>query len=360
MAVLSYWRNLLLGCGSVIVSNCCFLSVSYIAKHQPVSPGEIMTSRSVVQIIIFGSSFMFKSIRNGSKALEYKWRTWAALALCLILLTSMQILCFITVKMLPLSDFIVLVFTAPVFTLIFATLPGLGRIRPSLIDVILCLAIVVGSAFVSQPTFMFGAQEGGAGEEHGSQYGLGVGLSIGISAIGGLFQLLSGKCKDIPIDVFMVTGAQLSLICGLAYCSAYPNPKASLDFAYLGILVLSSASSLGGILFMQVAVIFINPVLVSVLRTFEIVMALVLEICVSSYMFDFGNVSFAYKVAGSAAVTLSAIIMAVSDKIGELLPEKVAQFLPKMCCEQGGGEEKDDSKEIDKKSVTESKNQETC
>ena len=40
MAVLSYWRNLLLGCGSVIVSNCCFLSVSYIAKHQPVSPGK--------------------------------------------------------------------------------------------------------------------------------------------------------------------------------------------------------------------------------------------------------------------------------------------------------------------------------
>ena len=33
------------------------------------------------------------------------------------------------------------------------------RIRPSLIDVILCLAIVVGSAFVSQPTFVFGAQE---------------------------------------------------------------------------------------------------------------------------------------------------------------------------------------------------------
>ena len=111
MAVLSYWRNLLLGCGSVIVSNCCFLSVSYIAKHQPVSPGEtdftkqtfelqgllsmdgprsrnvkissdfliskkmlwkirphwtgeIMTSRSIVQIIIFGSSFMFKVTTN--------------------------------------------------------------------------------------------------------------------------------------------------------------------------------------------------------------------------------------------------------------------------------------------------------
>ena len=137
-------------------------------KIRPHWTGEIMTSRSVVQIIIFGSSFMFKvsmylkwfnfqklktflsnifylecdhyfiphyvtlslwqscavlkslgiyhstwlklvfidvfqSIRNGSKALEYKWRTWAALALCLILLTSMQILCFITVKMLPLS-----------------------------------------------------------------------------------------------------------------------------------------------------------------------------------------------------------------------------------------------------------------
>ena len=75
------------------------------------------------------------------------------------------------------------------------------RIRPSLIDVILCLAIVVGSAFVSQPTFMFGAGEGGVGEEHGSQYGLGVGLSISISAIGGLFQRKS--CYGFEVKTFI-------------------------------------------------------------------------------------------------------------------------------------------------------------
>ena len=50
MAMLSYWRNLLLGCGSVIVSNCCFLSVSYIAKHQPVSPGKTDLTKQTFEL----------------------------------------------------------------------------------------------------------------------------------------------------------------------------------------------------------------------------------------------------------------------------------------------------------------------
>ena len=107
----------LLGCGSVILSNTCLLTVSYLAKHQPVSPGEILTTRSLLQIVVFGVWFMGKGIKVGQTPLQYTWKTWAIVAAANILMTSMQILCFLAVKMLPLSDFIVLCFTSPVFTL---------------------------------------------------------------------------------------------------------------------------------------------------------------------------------------------------------------------------------------------------
>ena len=82
-----------------------------------------------------------------------------------------------------------------------------------------------------------------------------------------------------------------------------------------------SLLSLGGVLFVRLAIMFISPVLIEILRTFEIVMALVLELCISAYLFDFGQVSFWYKVSGSAVVTLSAVLMAVSDKIGRIIPK---------------------------------------
>ena len=90
---------------------------------------------------------------------------------------------------------------------------------------------------------------------------------------------------------------------------------------YFGILGGMSLLSLGGVLFVRLAVMFISPILISVLRTFEIVMALALELCIASYMFDFSQVSFWYKISGSAVVTLSAVLMALSDKIGGILPK---------------------------------------
>ena len=77
--------------------------------------------------------------------------------------------------------------------------------------------------------------------------------------------------------------------------------------------------SLGGVLFVRLAVRFISPVMVSVLRTFEIVMALILELAISSYLFDFENVSFYYKVGGSVLVTLSAVLMSLTEQINKWL-----------------------------------------
>ena len=146
-------------------------------------------------------------------------------------------------------------------------------------------------------------------------------MSIIIAWIGAMFAVMSAKCKDVPTDVFMMQGGIMSLLFGLTYCLIYPNPGAKLQMEYFGILGGMSLLSLGGVLFVRLAVMFISPILISVLRTFEIVMALVLELCIATYMFDFGQVSFWYKVSGSAVVTLSAVLMVLSDKIGGILPK---------------------------------------
>ena len=73
------------------------------------------------QVVIFGVMSVVRSVRFGSKPLEFDWRVWGSMATANFLLTLMQILCFIAVKMLPLSDFVTLAFLEPIFTTIFST-----------------------------------------------------------------------------------------------------------------------------------------------------------------------------------------------------------------------------------------------
>ena len=83
------------------------------------------------------------------------------------------------------------------------------------------------------------------------------------------------------------------------------------DTNHLGLLCLMAALSLVGYTAIQVATLFISPVMVSMIRTFEIVMNLVLEVTTQSMgmkepnqeLIDFASKSFAFKVAGCAIVT---------------------------------------------------------
>ena len=90
---------------------------------------------------------------------------------------------------------------------------------------------------------------------------------------------------------------------------------------YFGVLALMALLTLAGIFFVRLAVKFISPLLVSVMRTMEIVMALILEIIVSTSLFNFASAEFGYKVTGSLIVTLSAVMLALVSKIEPVLPK---------------------------------------
>ena len=46
--------RILVGMGLTMVSNCCYLSSSYIVKEENVVPGEITVFSGLVRILIFG------------------------------------------------------------------------------------------------------------------------------------------------------------------------------------------------------------------------------------------------------------------------------------------------------------------
>ena len=119
-------KDTVLGFSAVMVSNTCLLANSYIAKIQPVTPGEIITSRAILQIVLFTLweayqrtlAALKSSSSDGDKPVKVTPRKWVTVVIANLLLSCSQIVCYTAVKMIPLSDFVVLCFTSPVFALI--------------------------------------------------------------------------------------------------------------------------------------------------------------------------------------------------------------------------------------------------
>ena len=109
-------KNTLFGVGAVMVSNSCFLGNSFLIKHNPMTAGEIMIGRALMQVIIFGLFSAHKRKVEGPPI--FGWPTWFMVAAANLTLTICQIMAYTAVKMLPLCDFVVLAFTSPVFALI--------------------------------------------------------------------------------------------------------------------------------------------------------------------------------------------------------------------------------------------------
>ena len=84
------------------------------------------------------------------------------------------------------------------------------------------------------------------------------------------------------------------------------------DAKHIALLCLMASLSLIAVVGLRVAALFISPVMVSMIRTFEIVMSLALEIITQSMgvklpnqeFLNFTSETFMFKVAGCAIVTL--------------------------------------------------------
>ena len=135
--------------------------------------------------------------------------------------------------------------------------------------------MIVGTGLVAQPTFIFGESENGLAS---SKYSLGVVLALTAAVIAGLCPILQVNCKDMPISYFMLWSGIAKMIVALL-CPAVGLPNNMDKFGEdLGVLAMISSASLLGLLFMQLAIAMSNnPLLVTVTRSMEIVMAVIVD-----------------------------------------------------------------------------------
>ena len=118
--------SILLGIGATLLCNCFYLSSSYLIKHKNVVPGEITVFSALLRFVIFGSwAAKIKCQQMSDTNQEqprYSKRSWLFLIISNMAIAVAILLSYISVQLLPLSDFIVFAFISPVFTLIYTML----------------------------------------------------------------------------------------------------------------------------------------------------------------------------------------------------------------------------------------------
>lgn len=121
--------SIILGICSTMLSNCFYLSTSYIVKNQNVVAGEITVFSAILRIFVFGiwsakvkCTKVFNKDQHGSgnnEDSEYGATAWLSLIISNMAIAVTILLSYVAVTLMPLSDFIVFGFTSPVFTLLF-------------------------------------------------------------------------------------------------------------------------------------------------------------------------------------------------------------------------------------------------
>ena len=184
--------------------------------------------------------------------------------------------------------------------------------------------LVVGINLVSQPTFIFGSSQLQDDSPYKDTYSLGAVLALSSAFFSGTCASLQPYCRNLPLAYFMLWSGVSKLIVGLL-CPmvGLPNhvrdlPKFTQDFP---VLTMVASFSMLGMVFTQIShKVSGNPLLVSVTRSMEIVMALVLDIITAQEKVDFTNSHIWFKIIGALLVTMSVVGIASSDILEQYIP----------------------------------------
>jgi len=126
-----------------------FTANNFVIKAEMLSFGEMLTVRSVIQILLM---LLILKMKGGN---VWPRSAYHLVMLCLIgLFGSLTMLTsFISVRLMPVPDAITLMFTAPLFTMVLSSM--FLKDRVTLIKAISGLVLMAGIVLVTQPSFLF-------------------------------------------------------------------------------------------------------------------------------------------------------------------------------------------------------------
>merc|ERR1719419_723580 len=191
----------------------------------------------------------------------------------------------------------------------------LMRSRVPLIAFIFITLIVFGDCLVAQPSFLFGSDLGYS--VYSRTYTVGAVLTLVVAIGSGCYRVLQATSHLVPTSEFMLLGGLTSLAVGFL-CPVMKLESNLSDWSYLAanfwmLLAISVASLTSALLLLVAVKTTDNPVLVSVVRTVEILMSLILDTFRSDV--DTSSWKFWIKVLGACLVMSQIICISFIGKI---------------------------------------------
>ena len=186
-------RNLkqdIIGGVLALISGVIFTVNNIIIQIQKLDFADIVLVRSTLQILIIGGLCYLKNLSLAPKLKSNSTRTRIVMIVQGFLGGLMIMMSFGCVRLMPLGDASTLLFSAPIFTMIFAFLCLKHKLAP--IRILLILILMTGTILVVQPPFIFGEKN-----SNSTEYYIGAILGISVALVDGLVNISINFCTDI-------------------------------------------------------------------------------------------------------------------------------------------------------------------
>ena len=324
-----------LGVFLAIFSGVIYTVNSFIIKQFHVEAVEALLVRGIVQTLILGGVIL------KSSSLQFwpegmNWKTSGSLILQGVFGGIMTIATFISLGLIPIGDALTLIFSAPVFTCVFSKI-FLGH-RLMAWKVTFVVGLMAGVILVIQPPLLFPEPELNEGNDddeepalsedpdtgfvvHDASYYIGALVALSCAIFGGLNSVcVGGPLKEIRSVILVFYVGFASLV--IAFLASIFDHKQRILSSSIAEITGDEWGLLFGVAFLGMSAYFastkslqmIEPTVVSVLRSLEIVFAFVVQVAVMSEW------PTMYGVVGASIVFVSVVLIAVERHVVRIMP----------------------------------------
>ena len=216
-----------------------------------------------------------------------------------------MVLSWFAIALMPMGDAIALIYTFPIFSILFGYL-FYGE-KAGIYSISITALSIIGAVLIVEPTALVDGTENT--EESNPNYLLGVFASLGVAIIGAGNNVITFQLQKYHPYILLVASGLVGLVLTIIICPLDNQNKIFHDFhqANVPILFLSSILGIFGLFLNTYSCQKLNPVIFAVLRCQEVVIAFVIQ------AFSTGMNPSLNSITGTIFVLLSSLLVPMEE-----------------------------------------------
>jgi len=282
---------------------------------------EIMLVRGSIQVLMFTLLLM----ANGYSVFPTIGENSTKIRLLVIfqgICGGLMVICSVSsVTFMPLGDAMVLIFTAPLSTMVLAAIFLRHTVR--LYRIINALLLITGAILVIQPTFIFDHLPNLTPNYHDYYYYIGAAVALSSAIFDGFVNITISYCQEVQTLVLLWWAGIGAIICSFIGFAFDPNARMlsyeiteipySHWIAYVGI----TFQGMLGYFCMTKSLQMVDPTIVAFLRSIEIVFGYIFQVIIME------QIPTVVCLTGAGLTLISILAMSLQDVLLPYIPEKI-------------------------------------